>query len=503
MGAATSGGTIVTSILEDGPEATERRFSDVPAASALIEIRADRLRAEETAGLVRRAPRPTIVAVRQRRDAGRFEGSDEERREILRSALAAGAAFVDVEWDGALAGLAAEAGPERVVISHHGGPCTAAALARVYDALTAGPPGRLKVVPRAGAPQEGEALRGLLARARAEGRTLAAFAMGPAGLSSRVFACSWGSWATYGAAAPGRATADGQPTAADLADVYRVLEIGRATRVFALAGDAVLESPSPAMHSGAYRDVGLDAIFLALQVGRFEDALAVCGPNSPWSVEALGVTIPYKESAAAVALAGDAFVSASRSANTLLFGEGPPRGYNTDAPAALALLGRAGDLAGLHAAIAGAGGTARAIAAALRAAGACVTLYNRSEARGRAAAEALGVRCAPFGDLVGARWDLFVNATPLGRRGEEILPARALTGRAVLDAAYARGATPLVDAARRAGLVVHDGLDLLAAQAALQFERMTGRSADRAAMEARARAWLRGAGAAGDSLDGA
>jgi shikimate 5-dehydrogenase len=73
----------------------------------------------------------------------------------------------------------------------------------------------------------------------------------------------------------------------------------------------------------------------------------------------------------------------------------------------------------------------------------------------------------------------------------------------VLDAAYARGETPLVGAARRAGLFVCDGADLLAAQAALQFERMTGRTADRAVMEARARARLRGAGGAGDSLDAA
>lgn len=487
--------TIVTSILEESADATERRYADVPRASALVEIRADHLRPAEIAGLVRRAPRPVIVTARAPRDGGRFTGSEGERRALLAAALAAGAALVDVEWDGPLAGLAREAGAERVVISHHGGPCTRAALEGIYRAMAGGPPGRLKIVPRADAPAEAAALRDLLARSRTDGRRLAAFATGPAGLLSRVFACAWGAFATYGAGAEGRATAEGQPSAADLADVYRALEIGEHTRVFALAGRPVLSSPSPAMHAAGYRDAGIDAVFVPLETESLDDALAVCtGAGVGW-VESLGVTIPFKERAAKIAAPGDPDVERSGAANTLLFPAGRPVAYNTDAPAALALLARAGELRGAAAAIVGAGGTARAIAAALRGAGARVTLYNRGAQRGAAAASAVGVAFAPLADLARAPWDVLVNATPLGRGGEEVLPATALKGRAVLDAAYAPRETPLVAAARAAGLAVADGVDLLAAQAALQFERMCGRRADPARMEAVARARLASAGA--------
>ena len=157
-------------------------------------------------------------------------------------------------------------------------------------------------------------------------------------------------------------------------------------------------------------------------------------------------------------------------------------GFNTDAPAALALIRKAVDPHGCPVAVVGAGGTARAIAAALSGAGAVVTMYNRTMARGEETARAIGVRAAPLGDLPRAAWDVLVQATPIGRHGEELVPRRHLTGRMVLDAAYGAEPTPLVRAARARGLAVADGLDLLEEQANLQFARLTARDAPRDAL---------------------
>jgi shikimate 5-dehydrogenase len=70
-----------------------------------------------------------------------------------------------------------------------------------------------------------------------------------------------------------------------------------------------------------------------------------------------------------------------------------------------------------------------------------------------------------------------------------VLDPGALGGRMVIDAVYGVE-TPLVRDARRRGLEVADGLELLVAQGVLQFERLTGRTARADVLGPAARAWL-------------
>lgn len=486
-------GTVVHSILEREPEAVARRIAEAPSACGLIEIRADHLRAGDLSGLVRRCGRSVVVAARSREDGGAFDGSAEEKRGLLRAALEAGAAFIDVEWNGALRGEADGPHAARTILSHHGAPCRDGELTALFAAMASSKAARLKIVPRAQAPSDSRAVKALLGRARAAGRPLAAFALGAAGTASRVFALSWGSWGTYGAAAAGRETAEGQPSSRDLLEVYRVADVGPGTRRFALAGTPVLRSPSPALHAAAYRATGLDAVYLPVDTDDLDDLEALCGADGVLGLEGFGVTIPLKEAAARRCASLDRF-AACGAVNTVTAGT-RWEGFNTDAPAALELVGAHVAPRDARVAVVGAGGTARAIAAAFVEAGGRVTLYARNAARGEATARAAGASAAPFEALLRADWDVLVQATPLGRDGEEVLPGRCLRGRMVLDAAYGAEPTPLVRAARARGLAVADGLDLLVAQAVPQFERLTGRRVGRDVMAAAAAPWRGAEGA--------
>jgi len=479
---------VVHSILEETPESAARRMETAPPACALLELRADALRAPDLAGLVRRASRPVIVTVRTKDDGGRFDGSTAEKRDILTAGLAAGAAFVDVEWDGPLRELALGAESGRTILSHHGAGCDAVSLGALFSAMADTKAARLKIVPRATRPAELPAVRELLTRARLNRRELCAFAMGPAGTWSRIAALFWGSWGTYGAAASGRTTGDGQLETTVMLDVYRVPWISEATTVFALCGTPLGDSPSPALHAAAYKASGLDAVYVPCESAELDDVSALSGEGDPPSIAGLGVTIPLKERAARRCATLDPF-AACGAANTVVVGKNGWAGFNTDAPAALALINRHLELKNLSVAVAGSGGTARAIAAALTAAGAGVTMYSRNAEAGEQAARAAAASWAPWGGLAGASWELLVQATPLGRNGEEVLLRRHLNGKMVLDAAYGAEATPLVRAARLRGLAVADGLDLLGEQAALQFTRLTGRAAPRAAMAAALQPW--------------
>lgn len=481
-------GGVVHSIVEETPEAVARRLDESPAAAALVEIRADALRAADVAGLVRRAGRPVVITVRSPAHGGSFDGSTEEKAAILGAALDAGSAFVDVEWDGPLRALADGKQAARTILSHHGAPCDLGTLAALFDAMAGTKAHVLKIVPRAVRAPEPRVVRDLLARARGVRRALASFAMGRAGTWSRIAALSWGSWGVYSAAARGRETGDGQLTTHDMLDVYQVLTISNSTRWFGLCGTPLLGSPSPTLHAAGYRALGLDAVYVPVDSGDCDDVAAIVQEGGPLPLAGFGVTIPLKELMATRCVRLDPF-AACGSANTVVAGGKGWEGFNTDAPAALTLIRKHVDPKGIAAAVVGAGGTARAIAAALKEAGAFVTLFNRSAPRGDETARAIGVAAAPLAALPRARWDLLVQATPAGRNGEEVLLRRHLDGRMVLDAAYGAEPTPLVRAARARGLAVADGFDLLAEQSVLQFARLTGRPAPTDVMAAALAPW--------------
>ncbi len=477
-----AGCTVVCSVPGETPQQLRARLASVPAGCGLAEIRADRIRPDAIGGLVEAAGRAVIVTARRAADGGAFEGSEAERRVLLESALDAGAALVDVEHDSELADLAEGERRGRVILSAHGGAPRGDALFERYREMAARGAGRLKIVPHATAVDESLAVRTLLARAAGDGIPLASFATGRAGVATRVLAPSWGSWATYGACAADCETAPGQLTAEELLDDYDVLGIGAATTLYALIGADVRTSPSPAMHMAAYRELGLDARYLSLDVARLDEVLPLLDGSAGARLSGLAVTMPFKRDLARRCEPRDEVARAAGVVNTVLVARGGWSGYNTDGPAAVQLARQRCELRGARVAVVGAGGTGRAMAAAFKQAGAAVTVFNRHPKRAREAAHDLGVEARSLGELSGAVWEVLLHCTPLGRRGETVLLPSRLGGTLVIDAVYGPRPTPLVEAARARGLAVVDGFELLAAQAVLQFERLTGRRPDPATM---------------------
>jgi len=478
---------VICSILETTPEGTRRRLRGAPAGCALVEIRGDHLRAAEIDSLVRAAGRPVIVTVRTERDGGAYGGSEQERAASLRAALEAGARYIDIEVDGALSAMADGPDASRVILSHHGSACETTSLVALYRRMASRAAAVVKIVPTCGSVGETTAVRDVLREAGGGPRPLACFAMGRAGAITRYLAPSWGSWASYGSAAPGSETAPGQPTAADLVELHDVLGIGSSTRLYVLIGTDVSRSPSPAMHRAGHLAAGIDARYLPLELDDMEEGLPLFDAAG---IDALAVTMPFKEAAAARCTCLDAVAASAGAVNTVLLERDGWSGYNTDGPALLELARRHVDPRESAAAIVGAGGTARTAASVLRDAGARVTLYNRSLARARGVAAELGVQSGPLEDLSRDGWDLLVQATPLGKAGERLLSPDEVRGDWVLDAVYGAAQTPLIADARARGIPAADGIEFLVAQAVLQFERMTGTRPEASVMDDAARKWL-------------
>ena len=259
----------------------------------------------------------------------------------------------------------------------------------------------------------------------------------------------------------------------------------------AVLGSPIAHSLSPVLHTAAYTALGLDGwSYTAIEcdAARLPALMSGCGPD--WA--GLSLTMPLKLAVLPLLDQVDMLAADTGAANTVIFAEdGARHGYNTDVAGMTAALAGAGVAAARSATILGAGGTARSALAALRGLGlaeAVVLVRDRARAGDlMAAARRLGmaVDLRPYSDgLRGG--DLLISTVPAGAAdhwAEQALVPGHLP-HAVLDVVYHPWPTALAQAAMRSGIPVASGLDLLLHQAASQVELMTGRPAPLAAMRA-------------------
>jgi shikimate dehydrogenase len=269
------------------------------------------------------------------------------------------------------------------------------------------------------------------------------------------------------------------------------------TAVYGVLGHPVAHSRSPAMQIAAFEACGIDAVYVALPVlpERIEEALK--GAHA-LGFQGLNVTVPHKQRAAAACVTLDPIAREIGAANTLRRTALGWEGFNTDAPACLALLEDAKVRAGARAVILGAGGAALAAAWALLRAGVEIEVAARrpeaAEAvRDRTASsspEAAPIRTWAWSDAAtrceGA--DVVVNATSIGLPGHAgtLAPLRFRPGQLAVDFVY--GDTAFVAQARAGGAAIITGEQLLVRQGALAFTLWMGQPAPEAVMSAALRA---------------
>jgi len=249
------------------------------------------------------------------------------------------------------------------------------------------------------------------------------------------------------------------------------------------------------MHNAALQALGLDGVYVAFDVTPRELTAAVRG------LQALGVggvncTIPHKEALLEIV---DELSEPARwigAVNTLVFRDGRMEGHNTDAPGFLAALRAAGfDPAGRRIVVLGAGGSARAVVAALGRAARSIRIANRTPGRAEALVDQFRTGFAAAGgaslSLETVAWegpalaeavqgaDLLVNTTSVGMapRVAEMPPVPAAAfhpGLLVYDLIYNPLETRLLRIAREQGARGCHGAGMLAHQGALALELWTG-----------------------------
>ncbi|MFL6240736.1 MAG: shikimate dehydrogenase [Actinomycetes bacterium] len=255
----------------------------------------------------------------------------------------------------------------------------------------------------------------------------------------------------------------------------------------AVLGSPIAHSLSPALHRAAYRELGLDWSYDAIECDEAGLPAFVDSLDEAWA--GLSLTMPLKRAVLPLLDEMSEIATSTGVANTVLRRDGRKRGDNTDVDGVVAALRDVGVDRVRSVSVLGAGATAVSALAAARELGARdARIVARSQERAQPAVEAAD-RIGLFADYdtwpgsdKAWRAELVVSTVPTG--AAEAVGADHPWPGALLDVVYAPWPTPLAAAASAAGVVVASGLAMLLHQAARQVELMTGQPAPLAAMRA-------------------
>jgi 3-dehydroquinate dehydratase/shikimate dehydrogenase len=456
------------------------------AGAELVEVRADCLRRDpDLKRILKVRPTPLVFTARRGSDGGLWRGSEEKRQQLLREAIALGVDYIDLEID--VADKIRRFGPTKRIVSFHNQRKTPEELPDLAERCAGLDADVVKVATLAST--LGDASRVLRIASRAKVPTIA-IAMGEIGFFTRVLGAKYGAPFTYAGFNLDRVFAPAMPFFQELKRDYCYDQIDAQTEVYAVIGDPIAQSLSPAVHNAAFRHLGLNKVLVPVLVPA--DSLDAFFNELDWlGIRGFSVTIPHKESLLNFLDQRDEVVERIGSCNTVVVQDGRRSGSNSDYQAAMDTLERTlgGDPASTTTSmlldkqvlILGAGGVARTIAFGLLRRGAGVTIVNRHDERAGKLAEELGCRSTSWAMRAGTISDILINCTPVGMHpyldDTPVPPAAFRAGTLVFDTVYHPENTMFLKLARERGCTTISGVEMFVQQAARQFQLYTGHAA--------------------------
>ncbi len=463
---------VLTSPTTDELLSEHRRF--VAEGAKLVEWRLDHQRKPfDIAKLLAQRLGPVIVTLRLPADGGKWTGSENERRSILKDAIAAGAEYIDLEAD--TASLIARQGTTKRIVSYHNFDETPPDLGAIHAQLAAPDADIVKLATMARSTHDAFRMFELVRKARIPTIGLC---MGELGTPTRLLAGKFGSPLTYAAPDGCEPPAPGQVGYRAMRNVYRCETIDRDTQLYGVIGDPIAHSKSPMIYNAAFAALSMNAVYVPLRVPS-DELSSFLDDEKRLGFRGLSVTIPHKEGVLETVTEAEDMVRSIGAANSLRFENDRVHAFNTDCTAAVECLGV--PLAGKRTLVLGAGGAAKAIVFGLHQAGAKVVVASRTRERADEVVRPWGCQAVDWDARHDVSADIVVNCTPLGmspRTEESPIEAAFLNqSMIVFDTVYTPERTLLIRQAEAAGCTVVTGVEMFVRQAVRQFKLLTDRDA--------------------------
>ncbi len=262
------------------------------------------------------------------------------------------------------------------------------------------------------------------------------------------------------------------------------------TKIVGVIGDPVEHSCSPPMHNAAFREMGMDYVYVPFHVKAADLAAAVEGFKA-LNVAGINVTVPHKNGALRLMDGLSQEAELIGAVNTMVFRDGTVEGHNTDARGFIASLREEGieSLQGMKVVVLGAGGGAQAVVVGLALEGVDrITIANRTPERAIRIAENIsgntGTRIKGISltdELLPehiSQSHLLVSTITAGMDPSiplVIEPDWLHEDLIVCDIVYVPPETNLLKAAALRGLRTVGGMGMLVHQGAISFQLWTGK----------------------------
>ena len=355
--------------------------------------------------------KPVIITNRPEREGGKFNGSEQDRLQLLQKAIELGADYVDIEYDSIK--QITRRNSSKVIISYHNFKETPRNLSKIYNDICQHKPDIVKIVTYANDITDNIRIFELLKSAKVP---TISFCMGELGNISRILTSKFGGFLTFASLEKGKESAPGQLTVDELSKIYHFKDINKETKLYGIIGNPVSHSMSPAIHNASFMEKGFNNVYVPLKVSSISAFMKECRKID---FQGFSVTIPHKESVLPFLDDLDRTARKIGAINTIANQNGKLIGYNTDCMAAVMgledYLKKTNEtLNNKKISIIGAGGAARAIAFGLKEKDCDITIFNRTIERAEKLSHDVKCKFESFEKIHKLDSDILINTTSIG-----------------------------------------------------------------------------------------
>jgi 3-dehydroquinate dehydratase/shikimate dehydrogenase len=456
----------------------------------LVEVRLDCFQQDpDPKELLSARRKPVIFSCRRTEDGGNWQGSEEDRIKLLRTAIVTEPDYCEIEWD--IAGDIRRFGKCQRVISYTNLKETPADIADTYEEMRAKDPDIIKLTCKARTPEEAWPLVQLLAKPPLP---TVVVGLGRPGLMLAILGRKIGAPWTVAALEKGAEAYPGQPTARDLEQVYHYRSIDRQTSFVGVTGMGEREFLNTALLNAAFAEAGLPMRCLPLQVGNLKlfrkviEAVKLRGVIiEPEQQDALREVAAELDDAAKGVILNQGAMPVELAADLLVKQDDKQwHGANTFSPGAVAALEatlqRNGkSLDGAIVMIAGLDSTARSLARGIKDRGGKLIFAGRNRDDGARFSRQFGGRHIGIEGVYSMMHDILVISGGTAfddgpdENSKSLHPSYLKAGMTVMDVTQMPRKSPFLIEAESRGCAIVSPKELLIAQVRAQIKRLTER----------------------------
>ena len=464
------------------PESRQLAKVDLLNASRqadLIELCLDHLIKEPDVGdLLKDAKKPVLVSCRRVQDGGKFKGTEDERMALLRQAIVAGPAYVELDVDAAA--KIPRFGDTKRVVSHTR---LDRPLGNVDELFDQAYKAKADVVKFTWPTPTLDAAWPLLAAVtKKRDLPVVGMGLGRAGVTFSLLGLRYGSPWVYAALEKGMEAHEGQAAVADLEDVYHWSEINANTRFVGMVGMGTGETLAVQIFNAGFQRLGLKHRCLPLVLGRFDKLGQML---DILHVQAVVVGLPLAAHLAEFATHSEEAASGARFTDLILKSPEGWHGYNLVWRGVLRAiedkLGRKNSedrpLDRRNVLIIGTNATASAVAyGALRRKG-VISITGPDQAKSQEIAQKFNIRCVPFANLYDTLADVAIITDPaiaVGHGKTDMNPTYLRSHMTVADVSRLPEETEFISQARQRGCKTVEPRDLFVDHLGSQFKSACG-----------------------------